>query len=392
MKNSIRFRRMRLDCITFNVTLINRRVRKLWSFLCRSFIAIPHRFSPVLSLIFWLFGVIKNFYFLLKSSFYQLRKSTNKQDRFPLLNLDYVAIREVLNTLDPIDYINFSKASKACRRLSTVKKPYKVELRFMNAPMLWFRNGSFCSCMKWIKSEKPGKFRTRGDPLDAMKKFYLEAKSLMGVEVDFVAIYMDRFGGQCKEVVDCLRSICQEFSVLRIRGTKQRQEDVQYILDNLKFKDSLYIVAKTTEELPLRIPETIDQLSIIHGSWITLDHIMSWEMSRILVFNDTHLTNQEINIIYKSWINMESHQNLECFEINLTNREDFVAVALRNIPYRMGPTIRISNYAAVEGSFEVTRKDGLTASICVYEFGIGFDAIMFTSPFLSHGKLVRCIP
>ncbi|UMM25429.1 hypothetical protein L5515_005261 [Caenorhabditis briggsae] len=65
---------------------------------------------------------------------------------------------------------------------------------------------------------------------------------------------------------------------------------------------------------------------------------------------------------------MKSHQNFEYFEINLTNREDFIAVGLRDIRYRMGPTRPGSfpTYTAVEGGFEVTRNDGLTASICVF--------------------------
>ncbi|CAO4371388.1 unnamed protein product [Caenorhabditis nigoni] len=213
----------------------------------------------------------------------------------------------------------------------------------------------------------------------------------MDVEVDFVVFYMDDFGGQCREIVDCLQSICQEFSVFVIHGKNQRHQELQYILDNVKFRDNLHIGVKTIEELPLRIPETLDQLSIKHGSWITLDYVMGLKMS-ILAFNGAYLTNQEINVFYKSWIEMESNQNLKCFEINIRDRQDFIAVALSDIPYSMGPPIYIPDYAAVEGSFEVTRKDGLKASICVYEHGIEFGAVMFTFPFLSQGKLVQYFP
>ncbi|CAO4371387.1 unnamed protein product [Caenorhabditis nigoni] len=389
MRNRARFHRQRLDCITFSVTFINRRLRRFWSFLCRSFIAIPHMFSTVLSLISCLFGVIKNYYFLLKSSSYQLRKSTNKQDRFPLLNLDYVAIREVLNNLDPIDYINFSKASKSCRRLSAIKKPYKVQLNFMEPPMLWFWNGSFGSYRGWkLKDTWIARFFWYlEDPFHAMKELYLDAKSLMGVEVDSVAIYMDDFEEECREIVDWLRSNCQEFSVFKIYGKNQRHEDVQYILDNLKFKGSLHIFAKTNEQLSLRIPETMDLLSIRNGSWITLGYIMSLKISR-LAFADTNLTNQDINLIYKSWIEMKSHRNLEWFEINLTDLEGFFEDGLGDIPYQIGPIISVPYYTPIEGSIVVTRKDGLMASISLYQNGIGFAAVMYTSLFRSQLQYV----
>ncbi|CAO4371385.1 unnamed protein product [Caenorhabditis nigoni] len=392
MRNRARFHRLRLDCIAFSVTFINRRLRRFWSFLCRSFIAIPHMFSTVLSLISCLFGVIKSYYFLLKSPSYQLRKSMNKQERFPLLKLDYVAIREVLNTLDPIDYINFSKASKSCRRLSAIKKPYEIDLTFKDFFDLRFWNGPFNTGIKWIEDKSISRiFRTRGDPLHAMKKLCLDARSLMGVEVDSVAIYMDDFGGQCRKIVDWLVSIRQEFSGFYIYGKNQRQEDVQYILDNLKIKDYLYTSVKTIEGLPLRLPETLNELQIRNGSWITLDYVMSLEMSRFS-FCDTHLNNQEMNVIYKSWIDMESHQNLKSFVINIKDSEDFIAVALKDIPYRMGPRIRFPEYAVAEASFEVTRKDGLTAIICLCALGTRFDAFMLTSPFASQGETVPYIP
>ncbi|PIC39713.1 hypothetical protein B9Z55_011313 [Caenorhabditis nigoni] len=220
-------------------------------------------------------------------------------------------------------------------------------------------------------------YRYSENPLNAMKEFYLYARSLMGVELNHVVLNMDGFGGQYREIVDWLRTDSTDCSVLRVKGNNKRLEELQYVLDMLKFKNGLKVFVNTIEKLPLRIPDHIEELGITYGSWITLEYIMSLNM-RKLSFLDTHLTNQEINEFYKSWIELKCHQNLESFEINLTNREDFVAIGLRDIPYEMGPTIHIHAYNTEGGSFEVTRNDGLTAFICVIEYQSKFIAIMYT--------------
>ncbi|CAP21559.1 Protein CBG00019 [Caenorhabditis briggsae] len=78
---------------------------------------------------------------------------------------------------------------------------------------------------------------------------------------------------------------------------------------------------------------------------------------------------------------MKSQQNLEKYEISLNNPKDFIAIGLRDIPYRMGPPIPgpSSGWVTLQGSFEVTRKDGVTASICVYyRYSMEFVFIMRT--------------
>ncbi|PIC39714.1 hypothetical protein B9Z55_011314 [Caenorhabditis nigoni] len=317
------------------------------------------------------------------------------QAPFRFVDLDYVVIREVLKTLDPIDYINFSKASKSCKRLSTIKTRYKVSLTFTDRPAVWIGTGPVTYVMKWTDNSLidgsrwtetcQGKSWKRRltyseNPLSSMKEFYLYARSLMGVELDFVLMNMDDYRGECREIVDWLRSNCLESSALSVLGERHRREELQYALDNLKLKDSLKIRVTTIEQLPLVIPESIEELHITYGSWVTIEYVMSLKM-RNFTFHGTKLANQELNVFYKSWIEMKSHQSLEYFEVNLTDEEDFVAVGLRGIPYEMGPPRPgpFNTYRAEGGSFEITRDDGLTATICVFQYGfLKFVAIMYT--------------
>ncbi|PIC43558.1 hypothetical protein B9Z55_004245 [Caenorhabditis nigoni] len=179
---------------------------------------------------------------------------------------------------------------------------------------------------------------------------------------------MNDFKGQCREIVDGLRSTFRRIPTFQINGEDQRQDELQYILDNMKYTSRLEIFATTIEGLPLKIPVTTEDLFIYTGSWITLDYVMSLKMSTMVLCN-TNLTNEDINVIFKSWMEMKSFQNLEHFEIDLTNRNDFVEVALKDIPYEKRPSITGPNpfYAQVDTIFEVTRRDGQKACIEVSE-------------------------
>ncbi|CAO4363931.1 unnamed protein product [Caenorhabditis nigoni] len=160
----------------------------------------------------------------------------------------------------------------------------------------------------------------------------------MGIEIGFLAFRMNHFKGQCKEIVDGLRSTFHRIPNLQIVGEDQQQDELQYILDNMKYSSRLEIFATTIEGLPLKIPVTTEDLFIYTGSWITLDYVMSLKMSTMVLCN-TNLTNEDINVIFKSWMEMKSFQNLERFRINLTNRADFVEVGLKDIPYEKRPSI-----------------------------------------------------
>ncbi|PIC35926.1 hypothetical protein B9Z55_015116 [Caenorhabditis nigoni] len=331
--------------------MIHRQLQLFWLLLCRSSSAIVNIANTLLSLVYNLLNVFLKLSSPRKWLADQPQKSMENRARFRLLHLDYVAIREVLNVLDPTDYINFSKVSKACRKLSAIKKPYKVCLTILTSSSIMIVNGSityqirwtnvknnYGTRMEWLWWDESRKYldRCSENPLDDMKEFYQYARSLVGVDIDRAVFDMDHFNGKCREIVDWLGLNFSEMQALCVSGRDQRQEELQYVLDNVKVKDSLNICAETIEQLPLKIPETIQKLCITNGSWITLDYVMSLKMSQ-LALRDTHLTNQDLNEFLKSWMQMKSHRNLESFETDLTNHEDFPVVGLRGITYKMGP-------------------------------------------------------
>ncbi|ULU03977.1 hypothetical protein L3Y34_017044 [Caenorhabditis briggsae] len=104
-----------------------------------------------------------------------------------------------------------------------------------------------------------------------MKELYLYVRSLMGINIISVDLFMNSFEGQCREIVDSLRSTFDEVTILRIFGEDQRQDEIEYILDNMKHTNQLEVNVDTMERLSLKIPETIERLQIEFGSWLTLD-------------------------------------------------------------------------------------------------------------------------
>ncbi|CAP38592.1 Protein CBG21983 [Caenorhabditis briggsae] len=274
--------------------------------------------------------------------------------RFRFLYLDLVTIREVLNVLDPFDYVNFSRASNKCRKLSTIKISFGLlHLRITDCTKLSIGNDPIHYCLGWTaEKENDGtrEYVTWPDqsqeivqkhsenPLDSMKELYLYVRSLMGINIISVDLFMNSFEGQCREIVDSLRSTFDEVTILRIFGKDQRQDEIEYILDNMKHTNQLEVNVDTMDRLPLKIPETIERLQIEFGSWLTLDYMMNLKISTIVLWN-TFLTNEDLNVIFKSWMEMKSYQNLEYLEMNLRNLEDCVEVAMKDIPYEIRHSI-----------------------------------------------------
>ncbi|UMM25430.1 hypothetical protein L5515_005262 [Caenorhabditis briggsae] len=204
-----------IDVVIFSVTVIMRQLRLIWLFLC-------HSYFPLHVIVY----MISTGFFRIVSLFepqnsLKNQTSMKNRDRFPLLHLDYVAVREVLNVLDPIDYRNFSKTSKACRILLTTKKPYKVELTFTKCPVFMIGDGTINHAVRWVTNQEEHGIRTTHtwpdelreyvfaysyNPLTSMKEFYLYARSLMGIEIHTVRLEMIEIRGQLWETVDWLHS------------------------------------------------------------------------------------------------------------------------------------------------------------------------------------------
>ncbi|PIC44424.1 hypothetical protein B9Z55_004793 [Caenorhabditis nigoni] len=190
----------------------------------------------------------------------------------------------------------------------------------------------------------------------------------MNKKIQCVSFWLNLLEGRIKESVEWVKQRFPEIERIHIHGPNVPQKDVQYILDNITPTNKLRITAETNEKLPLKIEGTFEQIRIGSGSWITVDHAMNFNFPYVALMG-TIITNQELNMILKNWIDMKCHLNTKQLEINLMDRKNFLDTVLEKIPYKKGqPIVPVNPYhSLVEGEYDIKRSDGLTASIYICE-------------------------
>ncbi|PIC13382.1 hypothetical protein B9Z55_027773 [Caenorhabditis nigoni] len=209
--------------------------------------------------------------------------------------------------------------------------------------------------------------------IEDLKKLYSYASSIIKGDVDGVSIWMNEMDGQLRSAVDWLRSEISKIPILHILDGNVSQADLQYTLDSLTPTRRLRIFSETVEKLPLQIRKTCDELRIVKGSWIDLQHAMSFNYKGLALYG-TELTNQDLNSIIKSWIEKRWCLNLICFKVNLVDPDNFVDVALGDITHERRELVTHPDpeFIILDGGFDIKRMDGLVASIHIFDspFGI----------------------
>ncbi|PIC44582.1 hypothetical protein B9Z55_004903 [Caenorhabditis nigoni] len=311
----------------------------------------------------------------------------NNKDKFRFMNLPIVVIHEVLRTMDPFDILDLSRASKRCLSYAKLKKFPSDHLVIILAKYPHLLIDYEDNCYEFFvtdEKEKEGKRETDNGDLDGVRyetvfvysenvmedfhDLYTYAISVMNKKIKCVSFYLNQIEGGIEESVEWAKQRFPKVERIHIHGPNVPQKDVQYVLDNITPTFRLRIFAETNEKLPLKIEGTFEQLRIANGPWITVDHAMHFNYPCVTL-SGTNITNQELNMILKDWIDMKCHLNTKQLEINLTDRENFLDTVLENIPYEIGtPIIPVDpDHKLVEGGYNIKRIDGLIASIYICE-------------------------
>ncbi|CAP22004.1 Protein CBG00629 [Caenorhabditis briggsae] len=150
--------------------------------------------------------------------------------------------------------------------------------------------------------------------------------------------WLNLLEGRIKESVEWVKLRFPNVERIHINGPNVPQKDVQYVLDNITPTNKFRKTAESNENLLWRIEGTFEQIRIGSGSWITVDHAMNFSFPYVVVMGTT-ITNQELNLILKNWIDMKCHLKTKQLEINLMDGENFLDTVLENIPYEIGQPI-----------------------------------------------------
>ncbi|CAO4382812.1 unnamed protein product [Caenorhabditis nigoni] len=311
----------------------------------------------------------------------------NNKDKFRFMNLPIVVIHEVLRTMDPFDILDLSRASKRCLSYAKLKKFRSNHLIIILEKYPHLLIDYEDNCYVFIMTDEKEKDRKKEKVIDDsdgvryetvyvysenvmedFNKLYAYASSVMNKKIKCLSFHVDLLEGKIEESVEWGKQRFPEIERIHIHGSNVPQKDVQYVLDNITPTFRLRLMAETNEKLPLKIEGTFEQLRIETGSWITVDHAMNFNYPCVTL-SGTNITNQELNLILKNWIDMKCHLNTKQLEINLMDKENFLDTVLENIRYEIGdPIVPVDpDHSLVEGGYDIKRIDGLKASIYICE-------------------------
>ncbi|UMM16493.1 hypothetical protein L5515_013483 [Caenorhabditis briggsae] len=313
------------------------------------------------------------------------------RDKFRFLDLPIVVTRNVLSTMNPFDILDLSRTSKRGRWYAKLKQfPSDIPVVMLEkCPHLMIEyEGNWYDFVMTDEKEKDRKRETEIDDtygkqfeivyvysnniMKDFNKLYTNAISVMNKKIRCISFWMNPLEGRIEESVKWVKLRFPTIDCITIIGQNVPQKDVQYILDNITPTLILRLMAETKEKLPLRIKGTFEQLMIENGSWITVDHATNFSFPYV-AFMGTTITNQELNLILKNWIDMKCHLNTKQFEINLMDKENFLDTVLENIPYEIGqPIVPVNLYHNLVGEgCDIKRIDGLEASVYTCEGTMG---------------------
>ncbi|PIC44420.1 hypothetical protein B9Z55_004790 [Caenorhabditis nigoni] len=321
----------------------------------------------------------------------------NKRNKFRFLDLPIVVTRNVLSTMDPLNIFDFSQTSKRCRSYATFKKFPSDNLIIIleKFPHLLIEyEGNFYEFVMTDEKEKDRKRETKVDVSDGIRyeavfvysnnimkdfnKLYTNVISVMNKKIQCVSFWLNLLEGKIEESVKWAKLRFPNVERIHVNGPNVPHKDVQYVLDNITPTFRVRLMAGTSEKLPLKIEGTFEQLRIGSGSWITVDHAMNFNFPYVMLMG-TNITNQELNMILKNWIDMKCHLNTKQLEINLIDRDNFLDAVLENIPYEIAESRELENpkHGTIEEGFNIKRIDGHTCAIYICDGPDGYYLISF---------------
>ncbi|CAL2034354.1 unnamed protein product [Caenorhabditis brenneri] len=302
--------------------------------------------------------------------------------KFPLLYLPRLALDEVISMMVPFELINFSKISPRTERivqaLSARKRTYEVYLRITYDPSVTIRGAE----VHW--EFKPTEDKTKNNVIEShsqdrmlryeysenelqhCKKNYEYIKRILNFPITSVFYELSAFVSRNRLIIDWLKSHHESVEQLLIYSRTGRDDDLKYLLNNLKSTEYLKIHAQNELHFEWNdlLPQNLDFLYIEALNNISFQQLMRTN-SKTVILQNSMLTSREINSFLKSWMESKSHSNLEFFEVNLENREAMDTILDLPHEYVTYETARIfkgykNGRTGICGGIEIKQSSGKT--------------------------------
>uniref|UniRef100_A0A1I7TI34 F-box domain-containing protein n=2 Tax=Caenorhabditis tropicalis TaxID=1561998 RepID=A0A1I7TI34_9PELO len=293
---------------------------------------------------------------------------------FCLFHLPLVAMEHVLSTMNAQQLIDLSMVSVRSKNAVTnflrIRRKLRVLLGVLEEPYI-----SIAGKQRLFHRI----FKYSENPIEEWMKTYDYIRKVLGFRFEYVRFEFDSFPSQNRQIINYLLLIQTSIDRLEvISGREKCNDDVQYLLNNLKVFDRLVLqLNHYKEDSQLDIPNDPHYLHINNSKFINYEQFLKLTHVKI-AFNLSILTNQEINRFLKSWMACESHYKLEVFQVNIPNQEAIEEIM--DLPHEVTTDPSIMNMFVglpfninpTEG-FNIKRSDGKMATACVAEKSNGWN-------------------
>ncbi|EFO96932.1 hypothetical protein CRE_09818 [Caenorhabditis remanei] len=234
-----------------------------------------------MDLFFWL----SKLYEFIRIRFYRYPK-------FPLLNLPYVAMKQVIRSMSVSERIKLSQTSKRMRNyviLSRVVSEYcEVHIRDKYSFLYFSTLNAMFYCGRKLESSTNSEVLTNRDYGICLVLYPIK---ILGADIQTILS------------IPCFQK-CDHISVYC--GFTVTSEFLDAVMDFASFKRDITIRC-TNVSLDYCHEKAFKFRDIIYGDsrWIHIDYLLSLENSRCVTLERCSLSSEDINILLKHWITSE---------------------------------------------------------------------------------------
>lgn len=228
--------------------------------------------------------------------------------RFPLLRLPFVALIEVLKSLNPIELVLLAPCSRKMARMIPLAGTKKISLAIDFDDLKIVMNTNYALQFRNELYDLDGEPNTL--VYDFLNDSYTEIVDrlfISGVYISglFECPIKSLEFGQCVQSWQC-RSIIEEVlttqhTPLENLGADVRNEDFKWLMKNANVTGRFFISTYQIERLSVVLKLNCRQFHADPANWVTVDSLVSLTSCVTIKLDKTRFTYQDLDVFMKKW-------------------------------------------------------------------------------------------
>ena len=161
--------------------------------------------------------------------------------------------------------------------------------------------------------------------MDWMRLFQI-VMELFNFERHNVYFFPETFPDQNKSIIDFIGSQLPSVNACHFYGKIVADQDVEYVLKNIKVPKYLKFQCKLSDQFQLKLPNNnIVRISVSDGNWLNYSQLIQLKAYELEI-KGSKITNVELNAFLISWMQSECHQDLVHIGISVNDPETLDAI------------------------------------------------------------------